>query len=538
MYPPKAISKHPNILAYISNITQGYFIHAAADNIDINEETVDGKATTHATSLVLYQRQPVHNGQFGYDVLAKNSVTSIRAHSRTLQERIGSQIDREFGVSGRRPTAIFQGLVNLQWYHQEGEAQKQATNIDMAWLLVHMCPLNPFQVDLFQDPKTQNIPGWTPFNAIVSSEFGAITSFGFCAIIYGSPSEYNTVHSVMTTVQKMMASFGQDVVVITLDEAIYSKAKEIQCRMPEQFDNVVLRMGGFHIAMNFLATIGHIYKESGLEDLIVESGLHISSSTAAIMKGKMYNRAVRAHKLMLEVMMRLKWVSFNQWLINHGQDDNVNHEMTVQQITDLHTAIKEEEGDLVRDIIGTITEKISAREEDMQRFSIWGTTKSQTFLFWDNYIEMVFLLLQYIRAEREANWELHLATVAEMIPYFFICDHVNYARWVTVYLANMHLLTSSAPFVHEQFKNGAHAVSQTGHKFSQVWSDMALEQSANCDTKSKGGVIGFTKKHGALDKWFLTAHEHASVRSQTKKMLGVHWEIGVQHKEASKPRTA
>ena len=42
-----------------TNITSGYFVQAAADNNDINEETIDGKTTTHATTLVLYQK-----GQF------------------------------------------------------------------------------------------------------------------------------------------------------------------------------------------------------------------------------------------------------------------------------------------------------------------------------------------------------------------------------------------------------------------------------------------------------------------------------------------
>ena len=43
-----------------SNIHPGVFVQMAADNNDINEETIDGKNTTHATTLVVYQRK-----QFG-----------------------------------------------------------------------------------------------------------------------------------------------------------------------------------------------------------------------------------------------------------------------------------------------------------------------------------------------------------------------------------------------------------------------------------------------------------------------------------------
>ena len=40
-----------------SNIFPGSFVQAAADNNDFQQETIDGKMTTHATSLVLYQRK-------------------------------------------------------------------------------------------------------------------------------------------------------------------------------------------------------------------------------------------------------------------------------------------------------------------------------------------------------------------------------------------------------------------------------------------------------------------------------------------------
>ena len=40
-----------------SNIAPGPFIQVAGDNNDINEETLDGNGTTHATTMVLFQRK-------------------------------------------------------------------------------------------------------------------------------------------------------------------------------------------------------------------------------------------------------------------------------------------------------------------------------------------------------------------------------------------------------------------------------------------------------------------------------------------------
>jgi len=45
--------------------------------------------------------------------------------------------------------------------------------------------------------------------------------------------------------------------------------------------------------------------------------------------------------------------------------------------------------------------------------------------------------MMYVRAEREADWPLHLAAVELMLPYFFAAGHVNYARYGLYYLRSM-----------------------------------------------------------------------------------------------------
>ena len=52
------------------------------------------------------------------------------------------------------------------------------------------------------------------------------------------------------------------------------KAKQIQRRLANKFSDVVIRMGTFHIALNFLVIIGKKYLNSGLEDLLIENHTH------------------------------------------------------------------------------------------------------------------------------------------------------------------------------------------------------------------------------------------------------------------------
>ena len=45
-----------------------------------------------------------------------------------------------------------------------------------------------------------------------------------------------------------------------------------------------------------------------------------------------------------------------------------------------------------------------------------GNSKSETFLFWDKFIEMVELAKTLVRADRKGNWGLHFLTVEAMMP--------------------------------------------------------------------------------------------------------------------------
>ena len=108
-----------------------------------------------------------------------------------------------------------------------------------------------------------------------------------------------------------------------------------------------------------------------------------------------------------------------------------------------------------------------------------------------------------------------------MLPHFFAMNRQNYARYLPVYLADMQQLELTHPDVYNEFAAGNHTISHSGQPFLQVSTDMALEQSINADSKSSGGVIGISQIPSALERWFLTIHERASITSALKAMYGL-----------------
>ena len=80
-------------------------------------------------------------------------------------------------------------------------------------------------------------------------------------------------------------------------------------------------------------------------------------------------------------------------------------------------------------------------------------------------------------------------------------------------------------------------MSHSKQPFAQVWTDMALEQSINADSKARGGIIGITKSPAALERWFLTCHERASITTALKDMYAFQDSDRVgTHKEAAPKR--
>ena len=207
-----------------SNIVPGVFVQVAADNNDITEETLDGKNTTHATTMILFQR-----GQYG-PAPTRTLYANHANRDRSIRSNQRCQALREFSAQGKRPAVLgYTGKMKEDWYVSNRELHSTAYLMDQAWSLVRLTPSTLFEVELsLTCSEHQVIPNWTAFNAIVNSSLPTITNIGYCPLLDGSPTEFNTVYTLMQKAKTMMISLGQEDSVITFDLAIYVKAKEIQ----------------------------------------------------------------------------------------------------------------------------------------------------------------------------------------------------------------------------------------------------------------------------------------------------------------------
>ena len=100
---------------------------------------------------------------------------------------------------------------------------------------------------------------------------------------------------------------------------------------------------------------------------------------------------------------------------------------------------------------------------------------------------MVFLLLEFLAAERDSKWIQRIEAFQQMICHDAAFDNYRYFKWGIVYLLDMKNLSSTHSDLYEMFLCGYHTISRkkTKSSFNCVSTAMALEQSLNKDTKTK-----------------------------------------------------
>ena len=123
-----------------------------------------------------------------------------------------------------------------------------------------------------------------------------------------------------------------------------------------------------------------------------------------------------------------------------------------------------------------------------------------------------------MHSERAGLWDEHLTEIENIMPYMVAAGHHKYVSCLLHYLESMKQLPTTAPYLYEAFKRGNFTVHQTQGSFNGVWSDMALEQTYNCDAKTQL-FIGITQQPQTIDKYLKALPVMTSVSEQVKTMV-------------------
>ena len=136
-------------------------------------------------------------------------------------------------------------------------------------------------------------PSWSGYISNISTgEYHGKSTISLLPIIDLNPTDMTCIYSTLKFVQSQAKELNIVTPVITFGQPLYIKAMEI---VKVKNLNMVVMLGGFHLLMSFLGSIGEVMKGSGLEDALEE--LYGKSRVLHLISGKAVSRALRGHFL-------------------------------------------------------------------------------------------------------------------------------------------------------------------------------------------------------------------------------------------------
>jgi len=136
-------------------------------------------------------------------------------------------------------------------------------------------------------------------------------------MILNPAHETSTLLTVLNRCMTLADGLGKKHVVLTVDQALYCKLIEMHWMSDDFQEHIVLRMGGLHIALNFLKVIGKHMAGSGLSEIWLESGVLAEGSITKVMEGKAYGKGMRVHKLTFQALWRILYPQILDFLETH-----------------------------------------------------------------------------------------------------------------------------------------------------------------------------------------------------------------------------
>ena len=418
-------------------------IQAVADNFDADISSQNGKLATHSLAMLI--TQPARDAP---DNEENGEGCSIR---RISKSEMSAPIDFEIPVQRYQgpkivpmpPTCASKSVLPLKVLCSAAIAERRAKEIDFSFLR-----------DVTNE---ESCPEFNGYNTTLTRQQGISyapkTQAAYLPLIDMTPSDPDTILTALHEAKRLTEERGQKKTIFTSDQQLYKVAVEVKWTDPERFADVIVRLGGMHMLMSFVGAIGTLMQGSGLVDVLSST----FSGVSKMLSGKKFPQNARALRIVCEELLR-----------------------RVLERSDIHTM------------------------DELIKHLDYLADKSKTAKLWiDCLIKPVFIMMLYVRAEREGDWPLHLAAVRKMLPYFFSSSHVNYARYGLYYLRSMESLDSE---VLSHFMKGQHVMHHIPGIWNGIWSDMYIETTFMRYGHAPGGIIGITLKPEALKTWALGLH--------------------------------
>ncbi|KAE8737145.1 hypothetical protein FOCC_FOCC017394 [Frankliniella occidentalis] len=476
------------------------------DNFDHDTCTLDGKETVHVLGgqRVVALLEPSAEGAVG-PIPRRPLPKTAKKISEDLNYHLDINWIRGPVLSGLKSILVqpmtSTALQDMSSPHPPPPFMRAALTLDTVWMAGRWAGALMAPSWLGYMKQAMALPGRDFPRSVVEA-------LPFVELAATDPNAINTaLHFAVEDARKR----GQDWVPVTFDQPLYMKAMKIATADP-LLRGVVVRLGGFHLAMSYLGAMAHIMSGSGLEELWAQ--VYAVNSVKHMVTGKAYSRAVRAHFLTQEALGAM--------LLDRATMDTATKDGVMQLYEDFLQKKDVSAEEVAKSPVALRLGELlyAAGEEE--------ANNSSTGKLWWLYFKLVGLLRCFIRAERTGDWKMHLESVKAMLPIFHAAAHLPYARASHLYVQQMEGLTGACA---EAACAGNFTVRRSADIWAGVWTDLVIEQDLMRPMKVRGGLTRRGLTQSTVSQWILSKRATLEVSAAVEEHSGVHSGTSEQHVE-------
>ena len=283
-------------------------------------------------------------------------------------------------------------------------------------------------------------------------------------------TDHPTVYTAMKNFVSALSQLSQNSLPVVCDEGVFRILVEIILQRPEEFKNLVPKLGSFHLSKAVQHCIGKLIRGSDIEDALVKTkgfGLKVVES---VLGGTHYVRSLRGLLILLEVLTIMQWEAF--WCTR----DRNNYKGILESCNKLLASVQEKDSPTSIPAYGSCLVQIKPLKEEFDDFCSKAAESSEFCKYWIILQNCIRLLQNLVCADREGDRDKHLLSVQKLLPIFAECDSINYLRYSSFYLEKMRTLKDDHPELHAEFVKGHFVVKSNTGSFNAVAPDMKLEQ--------------------------------------------------------------
>ena len=158
------------------------------------------------------------------------------------------------------------------------------------------------------------IPAWSAFHSITSRKQSLCeVNVGYLPAITDRPTKYETVCQILKKSNEIMHELELNYIFLEVDQAIYHKVLDVMFQLPDKFQNVIIKMRGFHIVLCMMRSIYSRFRGFRLVDLVsLVGGPGGPGTIESALKGGHVKTGIRLYKLLFEAFYRISLKLFTE----------------------------------------------------------------------------------------------------------------------------------------------------------------------------------------------------------------------------------